>query len=227
MDYASSVSLPCFSIRFAPCAHVFTTTRRKSQPVTWNDGQPRHSWFDIENLPPTVCEFDEPGISESTEIIENIILSKVHGGSDTTKIVLAGFSQGAAQAMMVALTTLHDLGGVASLSGWIPRRMRNVSRYCPHFCVDVNYIAECDGSQQMIHTEPNLPIFWGHGTADEEIPLDYAKESVEFLKGSLGIPERAVRFVEYDGLEHQTNYAEIEDFGRWLSEILSEPAENT
>ena len=28
---------------------------------------------------------------------------------------------------MTALTTLHELGGVASLSGWIPKQSRQVS----------------------------------------------------------------------------------------------------
>lgn len=43
--------------------------------------------------------------------------------------------------------------------------------------------------QQMAQFEPNLPVFWGHGTADEEIPLVMAEECVRFLKLGLNFPE--------------------------------------
>ena len=52
----------------------------------------------------------------------------MHAGIDSRNIVLIGFSQGAALSLMVGLTTLHELGGVVSLSGWIPCRMRDVSQ---------------------------------------------------------------------------------------------------
>lgn len=58
-------------------------------------------------------------------------------GIHPRKIFLVGFSQGAALSLMVGLTTLHDLGGIGSLSGWIPHRIRDVgvvartySSYC-------------------------------------------------------------------------------------------------
>jgi lysophospholipase-2 len=38
-----------------------------------------------------------------------------------------GFSQGAALSLLVVLTTLHELGGVISLAGWIPHSGREVS----------------------------------------------------------------------------------------------------
>lgn len=48
-----------------------------------------------------------------------------------SKVALVGFSQGAALSMVLALTSLHDLGGVASLSGWIPHLSRPVSLFDP------------------------------------------------------------------------------------------------
>lgn len=77
-------------------------------------------------MPPQTNEFDELGISESISVIENIIIEQVHTGIDSRKIVLAGFGQGAALSLMVGLTSLYELGGVVSLSGWIPHRMRDV-----------------------------------------------------------------------------------------------------
>jgi lysophospholipase-2 len=59
-------------------------------------------------------------------VIESLILAQIHRGIDARRILLVGFSQGAALSLMVAISTLHDLGGVASLSGWIPPRARDV-----------------------------------------------------------------------------------------------------
>jgi lysophospholipase-2 len=103
--------------------HVFSTER----PVSLNQGQCRPSWFNISRLPPGHDEFDELAVTESVTLVENLILSQVHSGIDSRKIALVGFSQGAALSLLVSLTTLHELGGVASLSGWIPRRARDVS----------------------------------------------------------------------------------------------------
>ena len=67
-----------------------------------------------------------PPNTTSIKAIEQLILSEVHIGIDPERILLAGFSQGAALCLMTALTTLHDIGGVVSLSGWIPHRIREV-----------------------------------------------------------------------------------------------------
>jgi lysophospholipase II len=82
----------------------------------------------MSHFPPYPGEFDEHSVAESVAYIENLILAQVYAGIDPRRIVLAGFDQGAALSMMVALTTLHELGGVVCLSGWIPHRARDVSK---------------------------------------------------------------------------------------------------
>jgi predicted esterase len=118
--------------------------------------------------------------------------------------------------MMVALTTLHELGGVASLSGWIPRRARDVSG-TNNYIVQFTYLT----LKQMVHTQPNLPIFWGHGTADAEIPLVYAEEAMSFLRHALQVPICALHLHVYDGLAHSINDDELEDLASWLMHILA------
>jgi len=169
-----------------------------SKPVTLSRGQSRPSWFDITTLPPGEAEWDEVCISGSIAIIENIIQAEVHAGMDSRKIVLIGFSQGAATSLMVALTTLHELGGVASLSGWIPHR----------------------GREQIIHTDPTLPVFWGHGKADTEIPTYYSEEAVCFLRDVLRLPAQCLTIKRYDGLEHAINVAEMNDLLIWIFRVL-------
>jgi len=92
-----------------------------------NQGMLRPSWFDIFQLPPHPSEFDASQISSSIAFIEDLILAQAHQGIDTRRVFLVGFSQGAALALMVGLTTLNDLGGIISLSGWLPPAYRKVS----------------------------------------------------------------------------------------------------
>ena len=93
--------------------------------VTMN-GRERPSWFDIFHLPPCVS-CGVPGSVESLTRVEQVVLAEMRALSQPNKVIVAGFSQGAALSMLLALTTLHDLGGVASLSGWVPHKCRKVS----------------------------------------------------------------------------------------------------
>lgn len=102
-------------------------TPRTEKPVSLNDGRRRPSWFNISSLPPPEDEYDEMTISESLMIIDNLIRLQLLAGMDSRNVVLVGFSQGAALSLMLALTKTHKLGGVASLSGWIPHGARAVS----------------------------------------------------------------------------------------------------
>lgn len=94
-----------------------------------NDREVRPAWFDIEELPPTnesgsgsVCR----QINHVLRNLEQIVHAELYGRPRSPKVVVAGFGQGAALAMVLALTSLHELDGVASLSGWIPHRSRQV-----------------------------------------------------------------------------------------------------
>ncbi|OCH92692.1 Phospholipase/carboxylesterase [Obba rivulosa] len=167
------------------------------RPVTLNQGAYRPSWFDIANLPP--CDFyDDQGTAASVGTVESLIQAETRLGLDSRKVVVVGFSQGAALALIASLTTLHYLGGVASLSGWIPQASR----------------------QMMVHLEPNLPIFWGHGTQDPEVPLSMGQECITFLRNTLHIPDEKVKFKPYESMGHAVNEQELDDLVDWLSSVL-------
>lgn len=101
--------------------------RSPTRPVTFSAGRHRPSWFDIRTLPPGHDEWDEANIVSSIAYVESLIQAEVHRGADPHRIILMGFSQGAALSFLVALKTKHELGGVISLSGWIPHKGREVS----------------------------------------------------------------------------------------------------
>jgi len=185
------------------------------RPVTFCQGQRRPAWFNVWRLPPGNDEYDELGVSESISIIENIILAQVHSGIDSRKIVLVGFSQGGALSLMVGLTSLHELGGIASLSGWIPHHIRDVSQ------ASIIRSRNSDiAPKQMIYTGQYLPILWCHGANDNDIPDSYGEDAISFIRHSLYIPEQCLTYRRYEGLAHSINDAELGDLVSWLMQIL-------
>lgn len=166
-------------------------------PITMNEGQLRPAWFDVFHLPPCrSCGLW--GICTSVASVEQLIHREMQNVDRPSKVVLAGFSQGASLSMVLALTSLHDLGGVASLSGWIPHRKR----------------------QGMSHIEPCLPVFWGHGAEDTEIPEDMGEECIRFLKEGLNFSDDKITLKAYDGLGHAVSDQEVEDLAIWLRSTL-------
>jgi len=169
-----------------------------TKPVSLYAGQHRPSWFDICTLPPGSHEWDEAAIMSSVSCVETWIQAEIYRGADPHRIVLMGFSQGAALSLLVALTTLHELGGVVSLAGWIPHQ----------------------GRQQIVHTEPYLPIFWGHGKSDGEIPTYYSEEAKAFLRDVLRLPTTYLISKRYEELGHTVNNIEMRDVVIWLQSVL-------
>jgi len=74
--------------------------------------------------------------------------------------------------------------------------------------------------QQIVHTEPYLPIFCGHGRNDAEIPTYYSEEAMAFLRDVLRLPSAFLTFRRYEGLGHAVNNAEMCDVVIWLQSVL-------
>ena len=177
--------------------------------------QYRPSWFNIWRLPPHQDEYDEIAIFESVSVIENIIIDQVSCGIDSRRIVICGFSQGAALGLIVGLTTIYEVGGIISLSGWIPERVRDV-RHILHFHDCCRLIIQ----KKMTHTGLQVPILWCHGICDDEIPESYGLNAMSFLVRDLQIPERYLTYKRYDGLTHTTNDQELDDVVSWLQKVV-------
>lgn len=72
----------------------------------------------------------------------------------------------------------------------------------------------------MILAEPHLPVFWGHGEADPEIPIAYAEDAISFLYYRLRVPRSILQFRSYEDLQHTINDDELDDLTTWLVWIL-------
>jgi phospholipase/carboxylesterase len=124
--------------------------------VTINNGMEMRAWYDIAmndiaRLP------DERGIRESQAGIERLIARERERGVPSSRIVLAGFSQGGAIALQVGLRHADRLAGIAALSTYLP--------------LEESLDAEAAAANRA------TPILMAHGTEDPVIPLRLAEQS--------------------------------------------------
>ncbi|KAG9102000.1 hypothetical protein FS749_000565 [Ceratobasidium sp. UAMH 11750] len=167
-------------------------------PVTINGGMVMPAWFDLYSLGSTDDKEDEEGILRSSAAINLLVKAENDAGIPNEKIVLGGFSQGAALALVTGLTSEEKYAGIAILSGWLPMRNRLISMFSSH--------------------AKSTPIFWGHGTSDPVIPYRFGAGSVQILKEKAGFEE--VEFHPYQGIAHSTDTQEIVDLSAWLKRVI-------
>lgn len=63
---------------------------------------------------------DESGMNESLEDVRALIKRELELGIPPERIVVGGFSQGAGMALLAGLTGKDKVGGLVSLSGYLP-----------------------------------------------------------------------------------------------------------
>ena len=164
------------------------------RPVTLNNGYPMRAWYDIVGLSRTGPQ-DTPGIRDSAKRIAGILDAEIASGIPSTKLVLAGFSQGCAMSLHTGLRFHARLAGVVGLSGYLP--------------VESTFKAEA-------HVE-NLktPVLLIHGTQDPVVPHAMGTSARDTLR-ALGY---AVEWIEYP-MQHQVCEEEIERIGVFLRTSL-------
>ncbi|PVG00503.1 alpha/beta-hydrolase [Serendipita vermifera] len=106
------------------------------QPVTLNFGMKMPSWFDIRSLDKDLTADDggedADGMLASALSVNKIVTTQVDDENiPANRIVVGGFSQGAALSLITGLTSERRLGGLVSLSGWLPLsgKMKSVSSF--------------------------------------------------------------------------------------------------
>ena len=73
-----------------------------------------NGWSDITGLD-AVSPEDREGFTSSANRVNDMIQREIDGGISSKNIVVAGFSQGGALALHVALRSEHQLGGCIAL----------------------------------------------------------------------------------------------------------------
>ncbi|MFT7771849.1 alpha/beta hydrolase [Roseateles sp.] len=164
------------------------------RPVTINGGHVMRAWYDIIGTD-LVRREDEVGLRESQAAIAALIDSERQRGVAAGRIVLVGFSQGCAMALMTALRYPERLGGVAGLSGYLP-------------------LAATTAAERST-ANADLPVFMAHGMQDPVVAPARGTASRDALQ-SLGY---AVTWHDYP-MPHSVCMEEIRDLNAWLLQQL-------
>jgi phospholipase/carboxylesterase len=165
------------------------------RPVTLNAGMTMPAWYDVTSLDRS-GDADEPGIRAAASQIEGLIARERGRGVASERIVLAGFSQGAALALHTGLRHGHSLAGIIALSAYLPLGDRLAAQISP--------------------ANHDTPIFQAHGDGDEVLPLALARASYERIAAVRSAPEWHL----YPGMGHGVCAQEITDLRAWLSRTL-------
>ncbi|MDO8717818.1 MAG: dienelactone hydrolase family protein [Polaromonas sp.] len=166
-----------------------------SIPVTINGGYVMPAWYDILGAD-LIRREDEGGLRHSQAAIEALIDQEKSRGIPAHRIVVAGFSQGGAMALMTGLRHGERLAGVVNLSGYLPLADKTA--------------AERSAANQ------DVPLFLGHGTRDGVVALPRATDTRDALL-ALGYP---VEWHDYP-MEHSVCPQEIADLAQWLRRVLA------
>jgi phospholipase/carboxylesterase len=164
-------------------------------PVTLNGGYRMPAWYDIFPGTDIAKREDEAGLRRSQATIEQLIANEKARGIAAGRIVVAGFSQGCAMALMTGLRHSERLAGIVGLSGYLP-------------------LAATTAAERH-EANRQTPIFLAHGTHDGVIPIARAAASRDALQ-ALGYE---VEWHEYR-MEHSVCMEEIGDLGRFLGRVL-------
>lgn len=234
MDIAPEVTAPKHHAPRCTYSYIYPSP---SMPITMNNHEFRRAWFDLEDLPPTnesgsdsVCR----QINHILQSLEQIVHAELHGRPQSPKVVVAGFSQGGATAMMLALTSLHEIGGVASLSGWIPHISRPVCSLhskssCavlnirPRVCARLSPLCPSSGAMALrIRKYPwqldrkarfSCRKTWGFRKQRQYRHLRQKAQS-------LLTPHYRITFRSYEDLGHDVCQQEMQDLAAWLDAIF-------
>jgi phospholipase/carboxylesterase len=176
-----------------PIRFVFPHAPRR--PITINGGMTMRAWYDITGMEIAQRQ-DEAGIRASMAQLEALIAREVERGIPSSRIFLAGFSQGAAMVLSGGLRHAHPLAGIIALSGYLPLEQQ----------------LEAERSA----ANAGVPIFVGHGSVDPIVPQTLGMLSRDFLRAH----GYNVDWHSY-AMAHQVCSEEIRDLRSWLDKRMA------
>ena len=118
---------------------------------------------------------------------------------DGKKLVVLGFSQGGVMAYSLALSNPERFAGLAVLSSWLPQEL------IPRLSISNDAVQ-------------SLPTIVQHGSQDQMIEIQRAKDSVERLR-ALRVP---LTYRDYD-MGHEITPRSLTDLSAWLEEKILSP----
>ena len=165
------------------------------RPVTINAGMTMRAWYDLSSADIARGE-DDPGVRKSERQVRELLAREIERGIPSSRIVLAGFSQGGAMALHTGLRYEDPLAGILALSCYLPLASTL--------------------SVELHQANARTPVFMAHGSLDNVVPIELGKAGYRQLQ-ALGYD--AV-WHEYR-IAHEVSMDEITAIGLWLRNRLS------
>jgi len=163
-----------------------------SIPVTVNGGVVMPAWYDILEMD-IDRKIDIEGLLQSAKQLNDLIQKELDRGIKSTRILIAGFSQGGAVAYHSVLSHEQKLGGLLAMS---------------------TYFASSE-VVELRETNREIPIEIHHGTHDPVVPERLGSGAVENLKKH----GYQVEYRTYP-MEHAVCPEQIGDISHWLQKLL-------
>lgn len=169
--------------------------------MTINGGMMMPAWYDIKELGSRAAQALD-GVEEAKEMLENHLAEEMGRGIPSERIIVGGFSQGAATSLFSCFQLHQKLAGVAALSGYLPHADKAVAA--------------------VTAENKDTPLLMCHGDADAVVKLEWAKEAHAKLSEKLSLPSPSA-FKVYRGLAHGADMQELRDLAAFIADRL--PAE--
>jgi phospholipase/carboxylesterase len=164
------------------------------RPVTINNGMVMRAWYDIKSFTPA-GRADVAGTTDSARRIARSIDRERQLGVASSRIVLAGFSQGGAVALYAGLRYPERLAGILAMSCYLP---------FPETLAAQRAAANAD-----------VAILLCHGRSDPVVPMAMGLEARAELEAQGYVPE----WHDYP-MQHAVCMEEIAEVARWLRQRL-------
>lgn len=164
------------------------------RPVTINNGMSMRAWYDLQGLDRRAAE-DLAGFKDTDAHLHWLIDRERERGIPSTRVVVAGFSQGGAVSLYAAPRFPEKLAGIVALSCYLPLESR------------------LDG--ERVPANDATPIFLAHGRDDTVLPMNLGVQA----RDSLSSRGYSVEWHEYP-MPHAVCAAEIADIRGFLLRVL-------
>ena len=169
----------------------FVFPNAPARPVTINGGMVMPAWYDILTLGGPGPGERAPDVRQSAGLVEALIEREERRGVASSRIVLAGFSQGAAMALHVGIRYRRPLLGMMVLSGY-------------------EVLAETREAEAGAANRAT-PILFCHGTQDPLVAVGRGRQAYR----AHAIPERPTEWHEFP-IAHEVSLPEIAVVRDWL-----------
>lgn len=159
--------------------------------------------------PELAPEEDEAGMMKSIAYLETLIDACTNKGIPPQRIVLGGFSQGCALALLLDLTSKKyagRLGGIVGLMGYLP-------------LAGGRKLEEMRAHAGLPPTHGDVPIFLARGQKDQMIPKRVWQQNVKKLD-MLGVGKDHMEVHEYEGVGHSLTGPVLRDMCNFVERYV-------